>query len=333
MGAYSDTENWLENIYPIKIKETKKISAGLLLNNKYLLKATELSAERLVFIQTAVRHLHKNGFSNAEIFEETLEGLPFYQTEDKNYILTKYFSCPGFSFDQQDDLEVATKLLAQMHIAGVGFTREYATEEMKKLAIPFTVKCTLGDTLHIFRKRCNELKNFKKQASGSVATFDRAYFQIAGEYCALAEELTEQLEASAYGKMTAAALTNGCICHRDFTGHNIVKTSPPLVINFDDVAIELPVYDIANLLKRRLRKCGWAPEEAHFMLDTYDKINPLSREDIDVIKILLQFPQKLWRIVNKYYNSKRSRYEKTALAKLDEILWEREPLSNVIKEL
>ena len=97
------------------------------------------------------------------------------------------------------------------------------------------------------------------------------------------------------------------------------------------MAIELPVYDVANLLRRRLRKGNWSHDEAFFVLEEYNKHRVLSKDEICVLKILLQFPQKLWRIVNKYYNSKRGRYEKTGLTKLAEIAQEREPLAEFVK--
>lgn len=334
MVANTETESWLESVYPIKIKETKKVSAGILIDSKYILKATDLSSERLLFVHNALMHLQENGFTNGEGYIETAEGLPFTQIDGKNYILTTYHQEPGFSFESREDLGAATELMAKMHLAGKNFTPKKAMAMLEKYQRSYTVKCTLGDTAETFRKRCNELKKFKKVAARSVAAFDRAYMEVAEEYCRLAEELVAQLDASPYGKMVAEAQKNGCLCHRDFTGHNTVKCSPqPLVINFEEAAIELPVYDIANLLRRRLRKCSWSPEEAHFILNEYGKMRPLSQDEIQVLKILLQFPQKLWRIVNKYYNSKKSRYEKTALSKLDEILQEREPLAKLVKEL
>lgn len=341
MGANTEIESWLESVYPIKINDTKKVSAGILIeastekgHGEFLLKASELSSERLLFVHNLVRHLQEKEFRNAEGYIETHEGLPFTQADGKNYILTVRHAEPGLSFDYRDELATATALMAKMHLAGRDFTPEFATQKMEKYQRPFTIKCALGDTTEIFRKRCSELKRFKKSAARSVGAFDCAYLKVADDYCTLADELVKELEISPYDKMVAVAKKNGCICHRDFTGHNTVKCTPyPLIVNFEEAAIELPVYDVANLLRRRLRKCSWSADEAHFILNEYGKIRPLSADEIQVLKILLQFPQKLWRVVNKYYNSKRNRYEKTALSKLEEILQEREPLANLVKQL
>jgi spore coat protein I len=333
-------ENWLEGTYPIKITALKKISSGLLISARsdnrtqnYLPQATELSAERLLFIHTGILHLNKNGFPNAQAYMETKTGLPFAQTENENFTMSIYHPENGFSFDNRSELSAAARLLAQMHLAGRGFTEEAARNSLEKYGLPYTVKCSLGNTPETFARRLGELKRFRKIAAKGNGDFDYGYLNIADYYCQLGDTLLSQLESSPYAVMVEEGRRAGCLCHRDFTGHNTVKCDPlPLITNFENMSIELPVYDVANLLRRRLRKCNWDLEEAFFVLEEYSKQRPLSSGEICVLKILLQFPQKLWRIVNKYYNSKRGRYEKTGLAKLAEITQEREPMSEFIKQ-
>jgi len=334
MVTNSDSEIKIEGIYPIKIREKRKMSAGIIINNQYILKPTELSSERILFIHSALNHLKANHFTDCETFILTTEEKPFTQIEGKNYILTNLYSEPGLSFDDREDLSVAINLLAGLHIAGQGFTPHKVSGDLEKYQCPYTIKNNLGDWIFLFQKHSKELKKFKKNACGSVDSFDRAYSRIADEYCNLAQQLTTDLEKSAYNKMVVSAKENGCLCHRDFSGHNTVKCFPrPIIINFNETAIELPVYDVANLMKKRLRKCNWSVEEAHFILNTYCKTRSISNEELQVLKILLLFPQKLWRITNKYYNSKKSRYEKTALSKLDEIIQEQIPLKNVVHSI
>jgi spore coat protein I len=63
-------------------------------------------------------------------------------------------------------------------------------------------------------------------------------------------------------------------------------------------------------------------------VEEYDKVNTVTDDEKEILKLLLQFPQKLWRIVNKYFNSRRSWCEKNCLAKLQEVKSEKEPLSD-----
>ncbi len=333
MVTNAEPENWIENTYSIKIHDIKKTPVGYILDSKYLLKPSDLSSERLLFVYTALNHLQKQEFFNAEMFINTTEGKPFSQVDGKNYILTKYQPFPTFLLEDKEDLRIATELLAKLHLAGKNFTVASATAELEKQNLPFTVKCALGETLPTFRKRYNELKKFKRLTLGSVDAFDLIYRKIADEFCRFAEEAIVKLETTGYEKLCHTAESEGCLCHRDFTGHNIIKSAPPIITNFDNAAIELPVCDLATLLKRCLRKCDWSLENADFVLNTYSKKRNLSKEDVEILKGLLLFPGKLWRISNKYYNSKKSHYEKTALSKIEEIIKEKEQFLNLIKSL
>ena len=57
-------------------------------------------------------------------------------------------------------------------------------------------------------------------------------------------------------------------------------------------------------------------------MDEYRQIEELSSDELIVLKIILQFPQKFWRVINKYYNSKRSWSEKSFILRLQEVIEE-----------
>lgn len=333
-------EDYLEDLYPIKILEKRRVRDQIFITAKcsgttdtsFVLRPSELSAERLLFIHTALLHLASNGFAATDICVETKEGLPFFSTDDNIYTLTPLFSEGGYSFDNRNELGAAARLLAAMHLSGNGFTEEKAHRDLSVYALPYTVKCCLGDTPTTFSRRLAELKRFRRVASKGGGLFDYTYLTVADYYCSLGDTLLKELSASPYEKLVSESRISGCFCHRDFTGHNTAKRPPIGVIcNFENASIELPVYDVANLIRRRLRKCGWQAEDAEYILQNYNAVRPISPEEMSVLKILLQFPQKLWRVVNKYYNSKRGRHEKSSLSKLQEIINEKEPMSRFVK--
>jgi spore coat protein I len=73
-----------------------------------------------------------------------------------------------------------------------------------------------------------------------------------------------------------------------------------------------------------MRKCNWAVRESKIILDKYCSIENISKDEFVILKIILQFPQKFWRVANKYYNSKRSWTEKSYISKLEEVIDELE---------
>ena len=145
------------------------------------------------------------------------------------------------------------------------------------------------------------------------------------------EKILEDLNNSAYMTLVSKAANDNTICHRDFTQHNIILSgSNDYIIGFDNCSIEVKEYDIANFLRRKMRKCDWDLTIAKNMLDNYRSICKIKEEEFDVLKIIIGFPQKIWRIANKFYNSKRSWSEKGCLEKINEVINESVPLKNFL---
>ena len=122
-------------------------------------------------------------------------------------------------------------------------------------------------------------------------------------------------------ELVETAKKSGAICHHDFTHYNVIHYREKLyVINFEYCCRELKMYDLANLIRRKMRKCGWDINEAKLILDQYKTIEDLTREEMDIIAVLLMFPQKFWRTSNRYYNSKRSWAEKNFIIRIKEVI-------------
>jgi spore coat protein I len=82
-----------------------------------------------------------------------------------------------------------------------------------------------------------------------------------------------------------------------------------------------------------MRKCNWDIDETNRILDTYDKIYPISRDELELLKIIINFPEKLCKTINRYYNSKKSKAKSGYLVKLQELVDETEPFEQYIKQL
>lgn len=114
---------------------------------------------------------------------------------------------------------------------------------------------------------------------------------------------------------------NKNISHHDFNHHNIfVQNSDMYLINFEYCCYDLKVYDLVNLLRRKMRKCQWDIDEAALIINEYSKIESLSESELDLMKLMLMFPQKFWRVINKYYNSRKSWSEQNYISRLEEVI-------------
>ncbi|MBQ8827779.1 MAG: phosphotransferase [Clostridia bacterium] len=304
----------------------------------FLCRQSQLRGEKIIGTYIMLEHLESNGFDKTDKYITCLNGLPFIQGNSANFTLIFRKNGTECDISDSNDIASASVLLAQMHLAAEGFTADAAKDRLIKYHDMLSededeqfnfssyMKNDLGKTQSVFKKRFEELKRFRKTAKRSNNAFDYAYLEVADYYCSLAETISQALEDSPYQIITDEYSKRGCICHRDYTGHNILLNENESIINFESACIDLPIYDVANFIRRRMRKCGWSSKDAYYILENYSKVRPISDDELSVLKLLLQFPQKLWRIINKYYNSRRSWCEKSCLAKLEEVKQEREPL-------
>ena len=274
------------------------------------------SPERLRFVHGAKEHLAGNGFPGVDRYRCTMDGEPFFNFDNGCYTLVDFIDGRESSFDSDEDVQRAAIALAQLH----GASRGYIAPEGCK------VQDDLGNLPGYFNKRLDDIKKTKKQAKKGKGRFDQLFLEHVDYFCEIGESAVAELANSSYGKLVEHTRAEGLFCHHDFTHHNIMMEGEKVIVmNFDFCCFELKIYDIANFIRRKMRKCEWDISKTELILHSYSSVEPLSDEEMAVMKIILQFPQKFWRVVNRYYNSKRSWSERSFVIRLQEVIDEIEP--------
>lgn len=309
-----DLEKEVSDNYDIEIKNFSPFKDAFLVvsnNNKTIFKKSNLSDERLLFIHSAKEHLIKNKFVNIDRYLCTNDGRPFISIENNNYVLTNYIEGAECNFDNKNDIANISKLLAQFHKASKGF----------KPPENIIIRSDLGKIPLFFAKRLDEIKKLKKVAKKGKTKFDYLFLENYDYFCNIGEQALSLINNSYYEELVNKTRDDGVFCHHDFTHHNIIQSDKKYyIVNFDFCCFEIKIYDIANFLRRKMRKCNWDINEAKTILDEYRTIEDISRDELAILKIILQFPQKFWRVINKYYNSKRSWSEKSFVMRLQEVI-------------
>ncbi len=318
-------EREIENIYGLTVssifpyKDTFIIATP---RGRKVIRRIPFSYERLKFVHGAKEHLAANGFPFTDSYVLTNSGDPGFCHNNSLYALTDLIDGRESSFDSDLDLMKASAALAAMHKASAG----YAAPEGSK------VQNELGRLPGYFSKRLDDIKKMRKQAKKGKGRFDQLFLQYADRFITAGEKASEELAASAYVELAARTWDRKSFCHHDYTHHNIILNGGRVtIINFDYCCYELRVYDVANLIRRKMRKCDWDISKTGLIIQSYCDVEPLSREELEVMKIILQFPQKFWRVVNRYYNSRRSWSEKSYVNRLQEVIDEMGPFESFIK--
>lgn len=296
----------IKSIMPFKDVYILNTSKG-----RKLLKKSSFAPERILFIHGAKEHLYNRGFGNTDRYLCTADGSPYIILDDGIFTVSEAMEGRECNFDNKHDIATASHLLASMHRASKGYVppeRSSTRDELGKLP-------------SYFSRRLDEIKKLVKMAKRSRNTFDCLFLEYADYFHNLGENAYGLLMSSKYDMLVENTKKEGIFCHHDFTHHNIIcSEGNASLVNFDFCCFELKVYDIANFLRRKMRKCNWEIDEAKVILNEYQAIEAIDNDEMFIMKIILQFPQKFWRVANKYYNSRHGLSDKSYILKLQEVI-------------
>jgi CotS family spore coat protein len=282
------------------------------------------SPERLNFVHGAKEHLADKGFTGVDRYLCTLSGEPYFNFDNGCYTLVDFIDGRECNFDNDLDVKRAAVALAEMHKASRGYLAPAGCK----------VQDDLGKLPGYFSKRLDDIRKMKKQGKRGKGRFDQLFLEYVDYFFDMGENAAQELNSSGYARLVEITREEGIFCHHDYTHHNIIMEDEKVsLVNFDYCCFELKIYDIANFIRRKMRKCEWDISKTELIIDSYNSVEPLSADEMAVMKIILKFPQKFWRVVNRYYNSRRSWSERSFVARLQEVIEEIGPHREFIKSL
>ena len=319
----------IERQFDIKI-EVIKANKGVyyLRTNKgeRCLKKINYGPQKLLFVYGAKEHLNSNGFSNVDNYFLNIEGEPYALVNEDLYTLSTWLDGRECDFHNIEEVIIAAKTLAKMHEASKG----YEPPENSKL------KSDLGRWNHLMEKRIKSLDKMRDmlRKKSNKSDFDIVYLKSMEFYKEIGTKALKTLEESAYYELCAKAELEKSFCHHDFTYHNIILNDnmDVHVIDFDYCKRELRTFDISNFMIKVLKRVEWNMDFARAILDSYNAVSILKPEEYKVLYVFLQFPQRYWRLANRYYYNEVNWGQNTFAGKLESIINERDKYLEFIEK-
>lgn len=333
--------------YNLKIYNIYRARGAFLLETDQglkLFKNYEGSRNRANFEHKVKEHLFKHGYYNIDLFVPTVDNDII--TEDSNgclYTMKNWFWGEECNLKELSLIETAAANLARLHNAMVNV-------DFDKDQIQYNVSDNLYQT---FEKRNRELKRVKGyiRDKRQKNEFETSYLHYYDEFYEQGLAALERLLNSAYDLLIAEAVKQRRVCHGNYTYHNIIiiKTKaeamnktfvPPgwinkqplsatglsecmgpmvATTNFEKAHIGLQVTDLYQFIRKVMEKNDWDILYGSNIIEAYDKIKPISKEELNLLYILLLYPEKFWKITNYYFNGKKSWISVRNIQKLNSI--------------
>lgn len=295
---------------------------------KKCLKKINYGTSKLMYIHAAKEHIVKSGFERIDRFNiANKEEVPYAVVNEDIYVVTDWIEGRECDFKKEDDLKLASSNLGKFHLHARHFEQPSDLRQ----------RSDIGKYTSTIERRAAMLSKMRDMARKKrrKSDFDMMYLSNVEFYQELAKRAIKELSIDSYARVCEDSLRDKVISHHDYTYHNVIisKEQNPHIIDFDYSKSEMQIYDVATLCTKALKRLDWNRKAFTNIIDSYNSSREINKDEINVLKTLLVFPQRFWRIANRYYYKEALWSEGTFNRKMNSIIAEREKYMNFIDNL
>ena len=255
-----------------------------------------LEAENRILLQ-----LTEQGITGVDRYVRNRDGT--YLSEDadhKRYVLKTWWNGTECNPEKQEDCLAAMKTLARTHQGLCHCTLQEGERET------LFQGQSLQEELVKHNREIRHVWNYIR-ARKQKNEFERLVMESVGDMYELALETSRRLEQTSYQKLYEQVYERGILCHGNFHYHNVVLVSGnAMLTNFQKLTCQVQLRDIYHFMRKALEKKNWDLTAARQMLAAYESVSPLSEEEREVLRVLFAYPEKYWKQLNNYLNSKKN---------------------------
>ena len=213
--------------------------------------------------------------------------------------MKKAFSGKECDLKKDFDIYMAVETLARLHL----LTKNIENEEIRKYGN------SSNSLVEQYGKHNVEMSRVRKYIRNKNRRTRFEYDILTGfdEYYGYATDAYLALKESKYSSLREKSLTDFSICHGTYNYHNVLMLeSDVAVVNFNHANVNLQLEDVYFFLRKIMEKHDWNVKLGNQMINKYSGIKPISDDEWDVLKILLMYPEKYWKVLNQYNNARKS---------------------------
>lgn len=241
------------------------------------------------------------------------------------YVLKDWIDGNECSRNNGEELAVTVAMLAKMHLL---LRQDMLSQEIKdKITICPPLLSDYERHLKEMKRVRQYVRNKKKKNE-----FEKFLMDTCNEPIKQAEESLKQLKQSKYMEMYEQAKEKIWISHGSFHYHNVLFSGKQVMItNFEKCGVQVQLVDLYLFMRKVLEKNNWDKELGCRMLEAYDRVLPLSEEELQVLGILFSYPEKYWKQMNFYYNRKKNWIPQQMLEKLQKTARQQEQIQGFVR--
>lgn len=296
---------------PVEVRPYKDVFRVRTADGDFVLKPLNKTRRRARYLAGLMERLGSQPGSLTPALVRTSSGSSLVSEHHRRYwIVCHWIGGRTCEWDSLDDARLCAAALAGFHQAARGYLpgagqrpRSYFGHWPEKLA---NRRAAIGRHLREARRR---------YYTGLGTSFDALVVEHGPMLLGWADQARQVLEHSAYPELCQRYQALQQVVHGDPAGRNFVVTEYGRVriIDLETCRQDLPVIDLAKLLRRALKKFRWSPLVAEDLVRAYGALEP---ELVPILWAFLAFPTKFYRDLRRYYEERPGWTPRQHLTKL-----------------
>lgn len=284
-------------------------------NGAYSLSVARPKPGKINEIHKVKECLFDYGIHNIDTYCVTAQGNPYYEDDDRVYVVTRFFGSNELDFMNDTQVSIALNDIGRLH-KGL----RLMGEEM------LSVASDSNATISMYHSKARSLERIKKlliQKGNKYWNKETINsFRDLIEKCL---ELTARLDELNYGKIST-------YCHCGLKEGNIIyKKGRTYIIDWDNMKYLNYIEDISFFIRRYMRKnCYYSSKHnMSFMslddvLNRYSRFTSISDYEYEVLRVVLEYPHRFVSTMETFFKTSKNFVPSGVKNKLEEIVEQKE---------
>ena len=295
--------------------------AVILMTDKGVRQVSSLNGtdERLQQEKEFKDKIYEKGFCNIDrVVANSEDELVTCDRYGNPFVCREYFQGRECNASSIRDLEKAVINLAWFHRAGRELYMEENTSYTKKTPGNLDRKVNELRRIRNFVSRRTLKNDFEMMY---IKTFDYFYSQAEKCLSLFQDNFTYNDKWLGY-------------CHGSYNYHSVLFCDGYIAtINFDRFHVGYQLMDLYQFLRKAMEKNRYDIAMAKDILSAYSQINYLEHEDYEFIYLMYSFPEKFWKISNRYMNTRKSYISPVLMEKLQKVIEDDQEKLKILSEI
>lgn len=289
-----------------------------------LLKEYRGTVKRLEFEEYVLDQLRAQGISRVDQYVRNREdSLLTVAGDGTKYILKDWFCDRECSLRDTREILTAVSWIGRLHKA----LRTIAWQESWDLASMQTRRP--DEEMERHTRELKRARNFIR-GKRKKSEFELMVMKHFDSYF-------EQALAAGEGLKTLLSQGSGAgndLCHGDLNQHHILNGEQGVAfIEFSQLHRGSQVSDLYHFMRKAMEKHGWNEQLGLSMLEAYERLLPMEKEERTCLYYLFLYPEKYWKQLNYYFNANKAWIPDKNVEKLRGLDAQQEGRNSFLKQL